>query len=1184
MKKRCFLWMISVGILLSFSSCQSGNCNPDEGQDGQLHAVFTADFSVGKGNETPVNWKVERHSQHVGSTVGPSYFRLLSPGNRYLPLLPKMTTYKIDLELDRTAIYGKNSNILRLFYRYDDEDQHGEFIEIIIKKNDGISVLKGIFDGNKFSVREEILSGVLSGNEVNLTVRTDQERTSITINGQDSTSFGTYYSTPSTVALEHGGARMQEVRLQKFNVYTTESIKESGILPETKIVFPKGIHMMDIPITYTVSAFQRGDLSVIRATLSGSVIEQEKSTWFTYHERKTDYLTRPYIKIMGRRFNLSDTTLVMSAHQPEYFYQILYEKPDWPLKCEFILEEQLPEQFLITLGYDHYCSETAQHAAGGPAEVIVDMPSGRILHQGKALGGYQENQFDIQIESSPEKRIISLLPGDDPRHEFAVNFARHNHYFMESEPCRFIVNLFSREARNIHIEYQIENAFFEPLLEAQMVTLSETGAVPILPGIMQQSFAVDAGPMENGVYHLRVKIFRGKKVITEDYRAFEVISREENAPSPPLASGLPYLYSAPNEIMNLDNDYFDPWLGANGLNVSHYISCSTFYPGVAKENRIWNTLEVYNRDWWIWAQKRTAEHPGIDANKELIAHANYVSLGNEYDGQLFYYPDYPFWNHQYRGEFLEQLIHFTQRLHLDKNSFIHPERLEREKQLSSEGMKELVENHWVEWLDFYSKACKEYLQVERKLLKDLNPAIRKSQYGPFAIYAGCYKMGWCLNYRGLNPKFQPEEVMDGFFQFEDYPVACGYNIGRGPLTLASIKLVAPELKIYPEFYTRSLQGCPDGAVYRAHPPYGIFPNVPGIIRKRIFEYVYGAVWHNEQGFDYWSDYGFHTRNWSQGQFEILINTWKTVRDHKPEKPLRSTAYVYSEECCRQHSTLYPEIINTAEEDVAFAWEMSRYNGHAGGFIASMSSLWKLSGEDMDCLVLPPLSGATKSELSEVRRLHSEGVALIGFEDVTGLEDLFGVKRLSRQVPVRHIKVNTTLADNPMAGLSELSETPSHSACVARYAANGASVLLEGEAPVLLKYKNTAMFNIPPTLVRRSINSLTGYGSESISPLINGAMTLITNKLGNPAVTATKGRVLAFSDSKSNSVIIVFADDLPGEECPINTEVTLNIKGLSPERISCDRSYNLTEITSERVVLQLDLDAKETATIVVVFQS
>jgi hypothetical protein len=77
--------------------------------------------------------------------------------------------------------------------------------------------------------------------------------------------------------------------------------------------------------------------------------------------------------------------------------------------------------------------------------------------------------------------------------------------------------------------------------------------------------------------------------------------------------------------------------------------------------------------------------------------------------------------------------------------------------------------------------------------------------------------------------------------------------------------------MFPEFYTRSLEGCPDGAVYRANPPFGLIPNIPtSMHRKRILEYVYGAVWHNEEGFDYWRDYGFHTRTWSQEEFEALV--------------------------------------------------------------------------------------------------------------------------------------------------------------------------------------------------------------------------------------------------------------------------------------------------------------------------
>jgi hypothetical protein len=1143
--------------------------------------VFVADFSIGKGNEIPLNWEVERHSQHKGSIMGNSFFRILSPGNRFLPLLPKMSTYIINLELDYTKIYEKNSNIFRLFYRYSEVKQEGEFVEIIIEEKNNFKVFRGIANGRELYDREEISNGVLSCHEINLQVLTDMYQTKISLNGQRCSTFDTNYRIPSTIAIEHGGARMQEVRLRSLNVSSSDNIKEYEIFPPVKIVFPWDIHGMDIPITYSVSAIMRGDLTVLNISLSGGVIEQEKSSWFYYHRRKIDFLTRPYIRLMGKRYNLSDTTLILTAYQREYFYEILYNKPKWPLKHEFILKEKLPEQFIMAFGYDHYENYQVRHAEGGPAEVIVDMPSGEKLHQGKALSGYKENQFDIQIESPSDKKIISLLPKDDPRYDLAKNFAKNNHYFVDSESCSFKVNIYSKDQQDLHIEYQIENAFFEPLFESKVVNLSKNQTTNICQGVMKQSFFVDAGPLINGVYHLRIKILTGNNVITENYCAFEVISQDENSLSPPLESGLPYLYSNMNEMMNKDIDYFDPWRGTNNLNGSHYISCSAFVPDVARENKVWKVLKIYKRDWWLWAHKRTAEHPGIEANKDLIAHADYLCLGNEYEGQPFYYPHHPFFGHQYKGQILKWLIRFTRTLNLEKNSLLHPERLEHEKQLSAKGMEELVKTHWVEWLNFYSKTIKSYLQHEQKLVKDINPEIKKSQYGPFGIYSGCYKMGWCLNYRGLNPKYNPEEVMDGFFQLEDYPAWCRYSIGRGPLTMAAIKLVAPKLKIYPEFYTRTLEGCPDGAVFRANPPYGVIPHIPlELYKKRILEYVYGAVWHNENGFDYWRDYGFHARNFSQEEFEILLNTWKIVRDHKPVKPLRSSAYVYSEECCREHITLYPEVINTAEEDIAFAWEMSRLNGNAGGFISSMSSLEQLSEDDTDCLILPPLKGATNKELTEIRHLYSKGVSLIGFEDVTGLEDLFGVRLLDKPVSINTIKVNTELKDNFLSNLDGLVEKTSHPACVAKYAAKEASVLLEGEAPVLLQNNNTVLFNVPPTIIRRSEIFSPGMGTESISPLINKVMTQVTHKFGSPSITASEGRVLAFKDIKGNLIILVYADFWPKAGHSINPLITINIKGLFPKQISCNHSYNFTEITSERIILQLSLDNADIAKIVI----
>ena len=210
--------------------------------------LFISDFSVGKGNEVPVNWRVERHSQHSGSIMGSSSFKLLSRGNRFFPLLPRISSYIVDLEFEY-IFYGQRSNLLRLFYRYDKESQSGEFIEFIIEGRDQYRLLRGTFDGRSSSGIKEVLRGGLSDSKVVLTVNTNLEGTSVIVNGQSSEVFATNHAVPSIVALEHGGASMQDVSLKKFNIYTFDDVSEAEVLPEVKVVFPSGMHGMDIPFT-----------------------------------------------------------------------------------------------------------------------------------------------------------------------------------------------------------------------------------------------------------------------------------------------------------------------------------------------------------------------------------------------------------------------------------------------------------------------------------------------------------------------------------------------------------------------------------------------------------------------------------------------------------------------------------------------------------------------------------------------------------------------------------------------------------------------------------------------------------------------------------------------------------------------------------------------------------------------
>ena len=432
----------------------------------------------------------------------------------------------------------------------------------------------------------------------------------------------------------------------------------------------------------------------------------------------------------------------------------------------------------------------------------------------------------------------------------------------------------------------------------------------------------------------------------------------------------------------------------------------------------------------------------------------------------------------------------------------------------------------------------------------------------------------------------------GFFQFEDYPFACNYGLARGVFSLAACKKVFPTTNIYPEIYTIGHMGCPDCAVSSAFPPFGVFMHNPPIrIKRRIFEYAFATGWHDEDGFHFWRDYGFQACNFDVERYGVLLSSWPVVRDHPPVKPLKATAFISSSECCRKSKSIagplefedwcyQAGVFKTSEECIAFAYETARESGLQAGFQSSLESLNKLNADDIDLLVLPSLAGATDEDLNNIRKLHKEGVNLLGFEDVTGLEDLFGVEEVEkvRVHNLRAVKGNQAFCDR----LTSFEEYTDHFACEGKYKAKTASVLIDAEIPILLTQTTatgkTALFNVPPTVVRRDqFVQRISYGRQSVSKLINSATAAVIADLSDAAVKTTAGELIAFEAEGGESVVIL---ENISTDTAISPRVRIRKRNRNEHIQSCDALYQVLAENDSEISLCLKLEAELTAVIVI----
>ncbi|MFN2351362.1 MAG: hypothetical protein ABR497_05400 [Kiritimatiellia bacterium] len=1126
-------------------------------------------------HKRPYNWRVQHHSahQHIHGAVCNAVLELYSAGARHIPFTPTLRDCKLELEFSGGREPAGEAS-LKIMFRYDCREMLGHCIEIAWKAG-AVAYAYGRMRRRDFDVLERRGPVPVDGCTGRVDLMVADNMVTVSAGGQTARfSLAPDLPDAGAVALERGFSP-GSMALAFVTIEPAPRL-EKKVLARHAVVFPPDINGQNIPLRYDLTLSACGNVFEMEVGLSGGALEKPDLPWFPYHGRFIDFLDSPYIRT-GRTQDgilyLANGRLVMGNVKGAHFYNGLYRRPSWPLRRVFRFDE--PPEY-IALGYEHYLSSVVRHLAGGPTEVVLDLRTGQVVYAGERV---LRGDCALTLRSPADKAVCRRLPAGDPRRDRALAFAQGNHFFMEGEPVRFTAELredwTETQAMALGLKYQLEDACLDPLAPAGKASLSDPVAGPA--GTARMAVLDDFKKLPVGVYHLRLDARVGGDVIKTLRKAFEVMPAEQDAPPAPLASGLPVLYSSPTEVMGLDLDGFDPWNG-RGVDAAHYLSIACFVPGCARENRVWQVLKVYGRKWYMWLTSRTTPDYTIAGNADLLAHCDYVTLAADEQSYHLYLWKWPL----YTGILLEIL-----------NRFLAERRQPAIKEMTAPVFEDRVLPVWKDWIFYFCRWLRhERLPEQQRALEALNPRLRRSDYGPINAYTSTYKLGYNMLFRGLDARDGLGRYYNGFYLFEDYPFACGYPVHAKTCTLAAMKLEDPRIQYHPELYSPIVQGCPDSAVMYANPPYGNSHVTPERIRRRILEYVYATVWHDCSGFAYWQDHGFHVRTWPMELFESLLRTWGFVRRVRPVKPLRTTAFVCSREICLRHPDTYRrpagpypsgDLYNTAEECIPFVYDMARRAGLPAGFMAALDSLERLAADDTDLLVLPPLLDVPQNILDCIRALHGQGVNLLCFETVAGLEDLFGVVSLAAPVRVRHIRRAAGALDDTLPG----EEYTEHEGCVVRYREAGADVLLAGDGgtPVLTCHRTpaglAALWTVPPTVVCKDVFfECGGYGRESISDLVNGATRALLRRLARPQVSTTEGALSAFWDQAGRARIIVSENAFPAPASAIRPLVTIRLPGLQPGMVECDQSFDIVSATPESLALRLKLAPDECAVITV----
>ena len=1189
---------------------------------------FFDDFSFHDEAGKPYNILIEKNSdlEHLHATVKDEAYHVLVVGNKHFAHTPPLKDFKLELNLNIvTPCFEVSDEIhkagLRVFFRYDRFRKEGYALECAVTNNSfslDLAFLNSKNEKVHLKKLEAPFNSPINHSDFNVILEVNENKIIFTLNGVRLEIVDENHVFPKAghIGLDktfyHG-----ELIVREWRISSADAIGRSKIMGPLTFNLPCE-HGMSVPFSYTLAAYKyESGPYELDIKLSGGIKDRPdrgKSAGQWCHEM--DMMKTPYIRIDSPAGEFKNIVLynglmtLLDREEKRVWVVDKYGDVAWPLKRRICLES-LPDIQSLTFaaGYAHYLNEPKRFLAGGPFEVLCES-QGKVLHQGQPL---RRGEVALAVRSPEDKLICALIPEAIPDRERALRHARTNHYFFEEEQVRFQIairyhtDLFFAEEFKLGACLQSVYGDVmgnEVVIEAN--TSNQLGDKELRErcGVDVLSYdAVIATPMKTGVYHLAVGLSLGGKAMRDETVIFEVMSRDPDAVPPPVASGLPVLFSDTSETKYLETDAFDPLCERAGA--MHYFSVCRFRLDHAKRERIWELSGFYKRKLYVGLTSREANGDlSIESNREVIAHCDYVQC--HFENSRF--GRYDLWKcDAYKDEVMGVLIAFIKSspVALASNRLLTPERLDEVKAngngLSEEMFVELVAHCWKEWLAYFSVWFAAMLKRQRDQLKGINKDVERTAGGPFPIYASHNKSAYFMNCFGYNPRGGAEKFFDGFWQFEDYPEACGYSVTRAIFPFMSMKLSYPAWRIFPEIYAALIDGCNDGAVSQAHPPFGFYEYPAAMIKERVYEYAFAAAWFTGKRFHYWKDHGFHfnARHGKDG-FQALLGAWGNVVKHIPVAPVKTTCFLadwrlieqhpdYYEKNCNTHAQ-WKDVINTAEEALAYSYNAARNTGIPAGFVTSLEDLKDVRADMADLLVLPPLNkDVPREHIETIRKLHQSGVSLLGFENVHGLEDLFGVKPLGKTVRVRQIGVSP--GHGAQIGVSAI-EFVEHEQCKACYGSDGATVVLAGaehaegamDIPVLLTntttWGKTAFFNVPPTVVKRdSFVERIGYGQECVSVVIEKAMSYIMKQLSTPCVCSQGAKVIAFQDDKGDFIIIV------EEESPTysNTNkypraflLNLMLSGVGESDIICDKDYSVASGKPGNVVLRLFLGKYESA--------
>lgn len=1048
--------------------------------------VFTENFKLYDGDYKPYGIDIEAATLLWHDHIRPveQGMAIAAPGNKYFLKIPPVSRFSANF--DFSFNYISESVGISLYVGYDRCTRSGRGITITWHRERSeldVALTDLLHDRDSGSeIRTVPATGFpLEGEIHRVALSSDGTRLCLTVDDNVDVTFD--------VELEEGAVGFSRPNFIGEVVYHSASIETDlepcDLAPPVKVKIPT-LEGGTMPLTVEYKLFTAGKQSYLTATLDGG--PQYRPDYEYYDPDLTReqyvveawYMNRPYVSYGGNKYYLAmgNVNLSDGVHW-KGILDVYLGIVELPVSITVAVEEcDSP----YTFGYEHL---TVKGYA---------MQEGRGEYNFSKNGEYLGKTVfpDTFILASPEdKYAVSMIEDSVYDFETVRQHFKLAHYFAEDEAISFTLRK-NTDKKYLTYRARLEDVFGDSIEELEVAPDGSILHTPLPIGVYRVNYTV---------------LYGGRELETLDV-VFEVYDRTGERCAP-IESGLPVLYSTPNEQKYLDRDKFDPWnLGAPS-NAEHFYALSSFLGYVGERKRVWEVIKKFGRKWYAWLTRRIY---GTDAAASPELHPD-VARNADY---LRY--DSDFWAGSYNFVYGRRTLPLLE-------DFLDGHEGAREYVGHSRGEVYDHKKHYLfmkkygrEWSDHL---VSESVKAQRKtlaMLRTYNPDVKLAGYGPYAIYSSYLRSYSLLEYYSLPTDSDMHDLyFNGFCQFEDYPASCSYQTLRGPFGVGTMLAKMPNAVFYPEQYKSSVGGCIDGHVKHSNPPLGKYDMPIWFNVTLAREYVYNTAVKTKDGYRFWDTYGFMHGDHPEAQDDFFIRNWKYILRHKPKSVTRSPIYIAE---FPKEESVYEENFSTvqnwrvwynrSEEGIAHLYETSRLYGLPMGAYATWDALDTLTPEDTDLLVLPSTTSLSPERIDKLRELYRDGVSLFAVGRVDGLEDLFGVALAPHSEHIYSLE-----ADSGNEDIYPYTDTFD-------YVSAGADVALSASGnPVYFTHGRTALLNLPAYSVGRTHFKEHPYlGRATNSALYYDVTAKLLHKLSTPDMTANAGcGITHFTDGLGRDILL-----------------------------------------------------------------